>query len=77
MDKDWAEAFKALLDSDLGKELVRTLKKDLHQNLIDEAEKSVSQETAFGLIKEARGVIKTIEHLQFRAVVAKDKGGKG
>lgn len=65
---DWSKQFESLLKSPLGQELVRALREDLHDNLVREAEESNSQETAFGLLKQASGVIKTIEHLQFRSV---------
>lgn len=79
---DWAKNFKDLLSSPFGEELVRSLKENVHDNLIREAENVNSQEVAYGLLKEARGVIKAIEHLQFRsdtgnrAVAPKDEGGK-
>jgi len=77
MAKDWGESFAAFVKSPLGVELIRSLKEDLHQSLVEDAEKSDTQDVAYGLIKEARGVIKSIEHLQFRAVVPKGKGGEG
>lgn len=64
---NYSEAFSSLLNSDLGKELVRTLKEDLHDNLIEMAQQSNDPDTAYGLLKEASGVIKSIEHLQFRS----------
>ena len=69
---DWSPQFKGLLNTPIGKELLRTLREDLHDNLVREAEQSKTQETAFGLLKEASGVIKTIEHLQMLAVVPSD-----
>jgi hypothetical protein len=76
MQDDWSNQFNSLLSSPLGQELLRTLREDLHQSIIDSAESAKTQETAFGLLKEARGVIRCIEHLQFRSVVSKDEGGK-
>ena len=76
MDNNWAEQLTSFLKTPLGKELVRSLKEDLHENIIDEAEKAKSQEVAYGLIKEARGVIKSIDHMTMLAVVARDKGTK-
>lgn len=78
---DWSEQFKALLLSPLGEELVRTLKEDLRASVLEDAEKANSSENAFGLLKEARGVIRSIEHLQFRAdtgqrITPKDEGSK-
>jgi hypothetical protein len=73
---DWAPQFKSLLSSPLGAELLRTLREDLHDNLVGDAEDSETQESAFGLLKQAGGVIKAIEHLQFRAVAPTDEGGK-
>lgn len=73
---DWAKQFNSLLSSPLGDELLRSLRVDLHDNLIKDAQSSTSQENAFGLLKEASGVIKTIEHLQFRAFIPTDEGGK-
>lgn len=76
MDNDWAEQLQSFLKTPLGKEIIRSLKEDLHDNIIDEAEKAKSQEVAYGLIKEARGVIKSIDHLSSLAVVLRDKGTK-
>lgn len=76
MDKDWAEDFKSFINSPLGKELLRSLREDLHDNLISQAEMANSQESAYGLLKEARGVIKSIDHLQSLGVVLRDKGTK-
>lgn len=76
MKDDWSQQFNSLLSSPLGKELMRTFKEDLHASIIDDAEKAKSQETAFGLLNQARGVIRCIEHLQFLAVVPGDEGGK-
>lgn len=76
MDNDWAEQLQSFLKTPLGREIIRSLKEDLHDNIIDEAEKAKSQEVAYGLIKEARGVIKSIDHLSSMAVVLRDKGTK-
>lgn len=76
MDNDWAEQLQSFLKTPLGKEIIRSLREDLHDNIIDEAEKAKSQEVAYGLIKEARGVIKSIDHLSSLAVVLRDKGTK-
>lgn len=64
---DYSELFDSFLKSDLGKELVRTLKEDLHDSLVAEAQRARHAEDAYGLLKEASGVIKSIEHLQFRS----------
>lgn len=74
---DHSEAFASFLKSPLGIELVRTLQEDLHDNLVKEAENAKTQESAYGLLKQASGVIKVIEHLQFRSVIPKGKGGEG
>lgn len=74
--EDWAKNFEGLLSSPFGEELLRTLREDVHDNLVRDAQNANSQESAFGLLKEASGVIKAIEHLQFRAVSPKDEGGK-
>ena len=76
MDNDWAEQLQSFLKTPLGREIIRSLREDLHDNIIDEAEKAKSQEVAYGLIKEARGVIKSIDHLSSMAVVLRDKGTK-
>ena len=74
---DHSQDFKSLLDSKFGKELIRTLEEDLKKSLLEKAEDADSMEKAYGFTKEASGVTKVIEHLQFRAVTPKDKGGKG
>lgn len=76
MDNNWAEQLTSFLKTPLGKELIRSLKEDLHDNLINQAETANSQEVAYGLIKEARGVIKSVDHITMLAVVTRDKGAK-
>lgn len=74
---DWSNQFKSLLSSPLGAELVRTLTEDLHDSIIQDAERATTQETAFGLLREARGVIRVVEHLNSIAALAStDEGGK-
>lgn len=72
---DWSPQFNALLSSPLGAELINELNA-LKQRLQDDASGVDTAETAFGLLREAGGVIKAIEHLQFLAVVPKDEGNK-
>lgn len=72
---DWSPQFNALLSSPLGAELLNELN-ILKQRLQDDASGADTAETAFGLLREAGGVIKAIEHLQFLAVVPKDEGNK-
>jgi len=67
---EWDKNFQGLLDSPFGEELIRVLQEDLHDNLIREAQSAQTQESAFGLIKEASGVIKSIDHLKMRGAVA-------
>lgn len=73
---DWSLQFKSLLSSPLGGELINQLN-IRKQQLQDDAANAKSAESAFALLKEAGGVIKAIEHLQFLATVAPtDEGGK-
>lgn len=72
---DWSEQFKSLLSSPLGEELLRELNVR-HDLLVKDAEDAQTQETAFGLLKQAAGVIKAVEHLKFLAVAPTDEGGK-
>ena len=73
---DWSQQFNSFLKTPLGQELIRCLKDDLHASLIDEAEKTDSQEKAYGLLKQAGGVILAVGHLQSKAVLPKNKGNK-
>lgn len=73
---DWSEQFNSLLKSPVGRELIRVLKEDLHGSLIDDAEKADTQEKAYGLLKEASGVILAVGHLQSKGVVPKNKVNK-
>jgi hypothetical protein len=59
----------------LGTELIRELN-ERHNQLISEAENAESQEKAYGLLKQASGVILAVEHLQFLSVVPADEGSK-
>lgn len=73
---DWSVQFKSLLSSPLGEEMKRELQK-LHDSIVDEAQKATSQENAFGLLKQARGVIRCVEHLHTIAAFAPtDEGSK-
>lgn len=77
MQDDWSHQIKSLLSSPLGAELLRTLKVDLHDSIIEDAEKAADQNTAFGLLKEARGVIRGVEHLQTIAALSpRDEGSE-
>ena len=73
---DWGPQFKALLESPLGQELKRTLKEDLHDHIIKSAQTAENMENSYALLKEAGGVIKALEHLEFRTVTPRDEGGK-
>lgn len=73
---DWSNQFKSLLGSPLGKELLRSLREDLHDSLIKEAQQAENAEVAFGLLKEASGVIKSVNHLQFLGVVPSNEDSK-
>jgi len=77
VDRDnWSLQFNSLLSSPLGAELIRELK-ERHNQLVAEAEQADTQEKAYGLLKQASGVMLAVEHLQFLSVVAPtDEGGK-
>lgn len=64
---DWSKQFDALLKSPLGQELKRTLREDLHDNIIRNAQNAKDMENSYALLKEAGGVIKALEHLEFRS----------
>lgn len=72
---DYSRAFKDLLSSPLGEQLISELNARKSQ-LLDEAATAKTQENAFALLKQASGVILAIEHLQFLAVVPTDEGSK-
>lgn len=73
---DHSQEFNSLLNSSLGRELIRTLQEDLRASLLAQAESASTMEQAYGFTKEASGVTKVIEHLQFRAVTPREKSGK-
>lgn len=64
---EWSKEFKAFLESPLGVEMIRSLREDLHGSLITSAQDAESIEKGYGLLKEAAGVIKVLDHLQMRA----------
>lgn len=70
--------FKSFVKTPLGQELIRSLREDLHDNLIAEAQSADTSEKAYGLLKEASGVIKSIDHLNFLGadVLSKEERGK-
>lgn len=67
---------KSFLESALGKELIRSLREDLHDNLIEQAQDAKTPNEAYGLLKEASGVIKSIEHMMFLSVIPREEGNK-
>lgn len=73
-NNDWSNEFNGFINSALGKELLRSLKEDLHDGLIRDAQNAETADTAFGLLKEASGVIKSMEHLMFLSAVSKSEG---
>lgn len=57
---------------------MRTLKEDLHDGLILDAQNADNADNAFGLLKEASGVIKVMNHLRFLSItLPTDEGSKG
>ena len=64
----YSDEIKGFLESAQGKEMIRSIREDLYLNLLQEAGREKTADTAFGLIKEASGVIKTIEHMMFLTV---------
>jgi hypothetical protein len=75
VDSNWSSEYKSLFSSPLGKHLLNELA-IVKQRLQDDASEAQTAENAFGLLREAGGVIKAIDHLQFLAVVPKDEGDK-
>ena len=69
--------FQSFIKTPLGQELVRSLKEDLHDRLIEDAQGSDIAEKAYGLLKEASGVIKSIDHLSFLGAVVPSKEERG
>lgn len=72
---DWGPQFKSLMSSALGQELERTLR-ERAELLAADARNASDMQSSYGLLKESAGVIKALEHLQFRAVTPKDEGSK-
>lgn len=66
---DFKPAFESFVKSPLGVELLRALKEDVHDSLIQKAEAATSMESSYGFTMQAAGVIKTIEHITSRAVL--------
>jgi hypothetical protein len=73
---NWAPEFNSLLNSALGKELMRSLKEDLHESLIRKAQGAENSDNAFGLLKEASGVMLAMEHMMFLSSVPIDEDSK-
>lgn len=76
-NKDWSDEFHSLFNSALGRELVRSLKEDRYEELMRAAAKAETADAAYGLIKEASGVMLAIEHLMFLSAVLNRGGGNG
>lgn len=74
---DWSPQIKSLLSSPLGIEIIRTLTEDLRLSIIEDAEKASTPDEAFGLLKEARGVIRVVEQLSSIAALSSiDEGSE-
>ncbi|MBA3678776.1 hypothetical protein H0W80_01085 [Candidatus Saccharibacteria bacterium] len=72
---DWSNEINGFVNSAMGKEIMRSLKEDLHDNLIRQAQEAKTADSAFGLLKEAAGVIKVLDHVRFLSVnVPRDVG---
>lgn len=70
---DDLKELKGFLNTAEGKEALRSLKENLHDNLVRDAERENTPDSAFGLLKEASGVIKSIEHLVFLSNASMDE----
>lgn len=55
---------------------MRSLKEDLHESIIRDAQSAETQDVAFGLLKEASGVMLAMEHMMFLASVPIAEGSK-
>lgn len=73
---DWSNQLNSLFKTPVGQEVLRLLKEDLHGSLIEDAEKAETQEKAYGLLKQASGVILAVGHLQSKSVIPKSKVNK-
>ena len=73
---DYSPQVKSFLNSAMGKEMMRSLKEDLHDTLILNAQEADDPNTAYGLLKEASGVIKVMNHIRFLASVPTDESSK-
>lgn len=72
---DWSNQLNSFLKSPLGRETLRLLREDLHGSLIEKAEKAPTAEIAYGLLKEASGVIQSVDHLTSVAALS-DEGSR-
>lgn len=75
-NNDWSSQFQSFFKSPLGVELLRSLREDLHDNIVKDAQTSKTMDEAYGLIKEAGGVIKSIEHMMFLSAVLSEDSRK-
>jgi hypothetical protein len=60
------QAYKEFRDSALGKDLLNWLNAEINNTML-KASKCNNQEEAFGLIKEACGIIKVKQHIETMA----------
>jgi len=67
---DFTEQYRALFGSTFGDDIEDKLK-ELRDSLVDDAGKAESQDKAYGLLKQASGVMLALSHLQGKAVVPK------
>lgn len=70
---DSIKELKGFLSSAEGRKALLSLKENLHDNLVRDAQRELTPDSAFGLLKEAAGVIKSIEHLVFLSNASVDE----
>jgi len=66
--QDRQPQYEAFLKSEFGKHFIESLEK-LNNSLIREAQKAETADVAYGLIKEASGVIKVIDHIKVGSIL--------
>lgn len=65
---DFTENYKALFTSPFGEDIELKLK-DLRDSLIDDADKAETQDSAYGLLKQASGVMLALSHIKGKAML--------
>ena len=70
---DFTENYKNLFSSPFGEDIERVLR-EYRDSLIEDADKAQTQDSAYGLLKQASGVMLALSHIKGKAMLPTVRG---